>query len=68
MKCGMILMACPLVFGSLVYADRPDFNDKEAPQTLGDFREIQNALQSHLARTRSADSLSANGVAVQEAR
>ncbi|MDB4636634.1 S1C family serine protease [Akkermansiaceae bacterium] len=54
MKCGMILMTCPLVFGSLVYADRPDFNDKEAPQTLGDFREIQNALQSHLARTRSA--------------
>ena len=54
MKCGTIFMACSLGFGSLVYADRPDFNDKKAPQTLGDFREIQNALQSHLERTRSA--------------
>ena len=54
MKCGTIFMACSLGFGILVYADRPDFNDKEAPQTLGDFREIQNALQSHLERTRSA--------------
>ena len=47
-------MLCSFVFGGLVYADRPDFNDKEAPQTLGDFREIQSALQSHLERTRSA--------------
>lgn len=49
-----MLMAISLAFGTLVYADRPDFNDKEAPQTLGDFREIQSALQSHLERTRSA--------------
>ena len=36
------------------YADRPAFNDKIAPQTLDDFREIQQALQSNLARTRAA--------------
>lgn len=35
-------------------ADRPDFNDKEAPQTLDDFRQIQDALQSNLERTRAA--------------
>ena len=47
-------MVSSLFFGGLVYADRPDFNDKEAPQTLGDLREIQSALQSHLERARSA--------------
>ncbi len=36
------------------YADRPAFNDKVAPQTLDDFREIQQALQSNLARARAA--------------
>ena len=47
-------MAASAALGSLAYADRPDFNNKEAPQTLSDFREIQSALQSHLERTRSA--------------
>lgn len=51
---GRILMATSFAFGAIANADRPDFNDKEAPQTLGDFREIQGALQSHLERTRSA--------------
>lgn len=47
-------MATSLALGALVHADRPAFNNKEAPQTLSDFREIQSALQSHLERTRSA--------------
>jgi len=54
MQFETILMATCFAFGTLVHADRPDFNDKEAPRTLGDFREIQSALQSHLERARSA--------------
>jgi len=41
-------MAAPLL------ADRPEFNDKEVPQTLDDLREIQSALQKNLERTRAA--------------
>ncbi len=47
-------MATSFALGALAHADRPDFNNKEAPQTLSDFREIQSALQFHLERTRSA--------------
>lgn len=52
----IIAMILLVVFapGGLVLADRPDFNDKPAPQTLDDLREIQNALQAHLERARAA--------------
>lgn len=43
-----------LSVGCLAMADRPAFNDKIAPQTLDDLREIQSALQKNLERTRAA--------------
>lgn len=43
-----------LSVGCLALADRPAFNDKIAPQTLDDLREIQSALQKNLERTRAA--------------
>lgn len=35
-------------------AERPIWNDKEAPQNLDDLREIQEALQTNLERARAA--------------
>lgn len=43
-----------LLGGVVARADRPEFNDKESPGTLADFREIQAALQSNLERARAA--------------
>lgn len=43
-----------LLGGVVARADRPEFNDKESPGTLEDFREIQAALQSNLDRARAA--------------
>ncbi|MGD1979076.1 MAG: trypsin-like peptidase domain-containing protein [Akkermansiaceae bacterium] len=43
-----------LSVGCLALADRSAFNDKIAPQTLDDLREIQSALQKNLERTRAA--------------
>lgn len=43
-----------LLGGVVARADRPEFNDKESPGTLEDFREIQAALQSNLERARAA--------------
>lgn len=55
MKLAVVTALGVLAFsGAMARADRPAFNDKPAPRTLDDFREIQKALQSHLERTRSA--------------
>lgn len=48
------MLACVGLAAPGALADRPAFNDKVAPQTLEDFREIQKALQSGLERTRAA--------------
>ncbi|YCM44117.1 trypsin-like peptidase domain-containing protein [Verrucomicrobiaceae bacterium 227] len=48
---ALILM---LGFPVMLPADPLAFNEKEVPETLGDFREIQDALQAHLERARSA--------------
>jgi serine protease Do len=51
---GITVLACVGLAAPGALADRPAFNDKVAPQTLEDFREIQKALQSGLERTRAA--------------
>ncbi len=48
------MTAASLMCGLMAHADRPRFNDKEAPQSLDDFREIQKALQENLERARAA--------------
>ncbi|MFT6179526.1 MAG: serine protease Do [Paracoccaceae bacterium] len=47
---GFALFMLPLVG----QADRPIWNDKEAPQSLDDLREIQESLQANLERARVA--------------
>lgn len=54
MKFGIIVIAASLFSGAMAHADRPEFNDKEAPQSLDDFRQIQKALQANLERARAA--------------
>lgn len=54
MKVLITSLILGLLFPVILHADRPAFNDKAAPQTLDDFREIQEALQSHLKRARAA--------------
>jgi len=54
MKFGIIVTVASLMCGLMAHADRPQFNDKEAPQSLDDFRAIQKALQTNLERARAA--------------
>lgn len=51
---GIIASACFVLSAAGVFADRPGFNDKVAPETIEDFREIQEALQKGLERARAA--------------
>ena len=51
---GITVLAILAFSAAAARADRPALNDKPTPRTLGDFREIQKALQSHLERTRAA--------------
>jgi len=47
----LILMWC---FPATLVADSLAFNEKEVPETLDDFREIQKALQANLEKARAA--------------
>jgi serine protease Do len=42
------------MFSSAGWSERSSLNDREAPRTLDDFREIQRALQSNLEKARAA--------------
>lgn len=48
----LVALSGGLILGG--FAERPAFNDKEAPGNLDDLREIQQALQSNLDRARAA--------------
>jgi len=54
MKLAGVLMTGLCLLPLLSEAGRPDFNNKEIPQSLDDLREIQAALQANLEKTRAA--------------